>query len=43
MTSLIAKLGYVGVTTPRFEEMRTWGPEVLGCMLGRTEPTALSA
>lgn len=34
MTSLIAKLGYVGVTTPRFEEMRTWGPGVLGCMLG---------
>ncbi len=34
MTSLIAKLGYVGITTPRFEEMRTWGPEVLGCMLG---------
>jgi len=34
VSSLIAKLGYVGVTTPRYEEMRTWAPEVLGCMLG---------
>jgi extradiol dioxygenase len=30
----IAKLGYVGVQTPRAEEFRTWGPEVLGCMVG---------
>ncbi len=34
MGSLIAKLGYVGVQTPRYEEFRTWGPNVLGCMLG---------
>jgi extradiol dioxygenase len=34
MNSHIAKLGYVGVQTPRYEEMRTWGPEVLGCMVG---------
>jgi extradiol dioxygenase len=34
MNSPIAKLGYVGVTTPRYEEFRTWGPEVLGCMMG---------
>lgn len=30
----IAKLGYVGVESPAFEEWRTWAPEVLGCMLG---------
>jgi extradiol dioxygenase len=34
MANLISKLGYVGVQTPRYEEFRTWGPEVLGCMLG---------
>ena len=34
MKGHIAKLGYVGVQTPRHEEFRTWGPEVLGCMLG---------
>lgn len=32
--SLISKLGYVGVQTPRHEQMKTWGPDVLGCMLG---------
>lgn len=30
----IAKLGYVGVTSPAHEEWRTWAPNVLGCMLG---------
>lgn len=34
MSGLIAKLGYVGVTTPRHDEVRAWAPEVLGCMLG---------
>lgn len=34
MSGYVSKLGYAGVTTPRYEEMRTWGPKVLGCMLG---------
>jgi 3,4-dihydroxy-9,10-secoandrosta-1,3,5(10)-triene-9,17-dione 4,5-dioxygenase len=30
----IAKLGYVGVKSPSYEQWRTWAPEVFGCMLG---------
>jgi extradiol dioxygenase len=30
----IAKLGYVGVASPHYEQWRTWAPDVLGCMLG---------
>jgi extradiol dioxygenase len=30
----IAKLGYIGVTSPAHEQWRTWAPNVLGCMLG---------
>ncbi|MFI0350056.1 VOC family protein [Actinomadura sp. 9N407] len=30
----IAKLGYVGVQSPAYEQWRTWAPEAFGCMLG---------